>query len=129
MPMGSSIFGDGVILPDEVEEQGETTFSESVSGLGEDSTPTATQQTIPMAPAAPNNGRASAGVSLLIAAAGAAAGYHFTDSLKGAAGGLLAAAGVRNLMGARTGGLQTGLIGLLGVAGGGYLLYSATQQK
>lgn len=124
----SSIFGDSVILPDEVEEQGETTFSESVSGLGEDSTPTATQQTIPTAPAV-NNGRASAGVSLLIAAAGAAAGYHFTDSFKGAAGGLLAAAGVRNLMGARTGGLQTGLIGLLGVAGGGYLLYSATQQK
>lgn len=85
----------------------------------------------------PQAGSASAGFGLLWLAAGGLLGWHFGKA-KGAAGGALAAAGVRNLYRAqrdmrnpnvqvRADAVRPGLIGLVGTGAGSYLLYDATK--
>lgn len=82
-------------------------------------------------------GSASAGLGMLWLVGGALAGWHFGKA-KGAAGGALAAGGARNLYRAqrdmrvpnpeiKASAVRPGLIGLVGVGLGGYLLYDATK--
>jgi hypothetical protein len=85
-------------------------------------------------PSQPSSG-ASAGLMLLLLTGGALAGWHY-GRFKGAAGGALALGAARNLYLAqkrmrsespevRVSAVRPGLIGLVGLGGGGYLLYTA----
>ena len=79
--------------------------------------------------------RTAAGLTLLMVAAGGLLGWHY-GKIKGATGGVLVAGAVRNLYRAQrdmrsasaevtASAVRPGLIGLVGLGGGGYLLYKA----
>jgi hypothetical protein len=80
----------------------------------------------------------SAGFGFLLTAAGAGAGYYFGKWI-GALGGLLAAGGARNLyyvkdditssdVSTKSAAMQRGLVGLVGVGAGAYLLYRSRKK-
>lgn len=82
-----------------------------------------------------NSGKWGAAITLFALVGGAAVGWRF-GGYKGAAGGALAAGAVRNLYRAqrsmrspdaleKAGSIRPGLIGLVGLGAGGYLLYTA----
>ena len=80
----------------------------------------------------PSNASLGAAITLFMIAAGGVGGYHYGKA-KGAAGGVLAAGGFRNLTQMKgsglKGGLTKGLIGLTGLGLGGYLLFTANETK
>jgi hypothetical protein len=138
--LGASDFED-----EEVEE-----FGEMADGW-DGSEPDSFSEDAQFSPAANNNvatptmqpsfqsaggGSTSAGLGLLWLVGGGAVGWHYGRA-KGAAGGALAAAGVRNLYRAqgdfrspsgdvKASAVRPALIGLVGVGLGGYLLHAAT---
>jgi len=80
----------------------------------------------------------AAGFGFLFAAAGAGAGFYFGKWV-GAIGGLLSAGGLRNLYyakndavspdaAAKAQAMQRGLVGLIGLGAGGYLLYRSRKK-
>lgn len=102
-------------------------------GFGED----APAVSVAPAPATDTSNRFGAAITLFVLVGGAALGWHFGKG-KGAIGGALAAAGVRNLyraqkgirssdVTARANAVRPGLVGLVGLGAGGYLLYTATK--
>jgi hypothetical protein len=89
------------------------------------------------APVKVGGGSASAGFGMLWLVGAGLLGWHFGRA-KGAAGGALAAAGARNIYRAqrdmrsavpevKASSVRPGLIGLVGLGLGGYLLYEATK--
>ena len=138
---GSSIFGANISMPEDEEFGEQVGPYPQVSGLGNPPVAIrglgAESASAPVVAPVATNSRLSAGIAVLVVAAGATAGYAFTrKKIKGGTGGFLAAAGARNLWTAKKsldakdvgGGLQIGFIGLIGLGIGGYLLYSASSK-
>lgn len=119
----------GQDLPEEYDEDSESSSSTDVRTMAQPSQITATQP----------SSRGSAALTFFLLFGGAALGWHF-GGVKGAAGGALTAGAVRNMyrvqrdMRSGSSELQAasvrpGLIALAGLAGGGYLLYMASEGK
>jgi hypothetical protein len=123
------IFGSGGALDEEYEEEDEE-IPPSPQAMG--AAPMAVSGIAPLANTPSSLGAAMA---LFTFVGGGAAGWYFSKSLSGAVGGALGAAGARNLYFAQKsfGGdlgtsVRQGMIGLVGVGLGGYLLYQASQK-
>ncbi len=137
---GSSIFGSDIGLPPELEEEPDPEVRApypAVAGVGNPGgfgMPFGAESSAVTAPTKP---KVTAGLMIIAVAAGAGAGWYFCGKgVKGGVGGAAATAGARNLYGAAgtmkadaAGSMQRGLIGLLGLGLGGWLLYSGHQGK
>jgi len=112
-------------------------------GQDNETAPTPTMQpgpvtSAPSFPAQQSGGSTGAAITLFTVAGGAALGWHFGKA-KGAAGGALAGGALRNLYRtqqavrgsdaiAKSGAVKQGIIGLLGLGLGGYLMWTANKK-